>query len=75
MVEGGQYLCFALESREPFRVSGDKVGENLDRDVAIQPCIARAVHLAHAPGAKGRKDLVWSESNSGGKSHPVFGLV
>ena len=75
MVEGGQYLCFALESREPFRVSGDEVGQNLDRDVAIQPCVARPKHLAHPPGAKGRKDLIGPESNSGGKSHPVFGLM
>ena len=46
MIEGGQRLCFALEAREAFGVVREEVRKNLDRDVAIQFGVARAVDLA-----------------------------
>ena len=47
----GERLRFAREPREPFGIAGERVGQDLDRDVAIELRIARAIHLAHAAGA------------------------
>ena len=53
MIQRGQHLRFALESREPVGISRERLGQDLDRDVAIQPRVARAIDLAHAARAKG----------------------
>ena len=37
VVQRGQGLGFALEPREAIRVGGERLGEDLDRDVAIEP--------------------------------------
>ena len=42
---------FALEARERLRVVGETLGEHLDRDVALQPRVPGAIHLAHSAGA------------------------
>ena len=55
VVQRGQGLGFALEPREAIRVGGERHGENLDRNVAPQLGIARAIDLAHAAGAEGGK--------------------
>ena len=40
--------------------------QDLDRDLAPEPRVARAVHLAHAAGAERRDDLVGAEARAGG---------
>ena len=54
-------LRFALEAREPIGVGRERVGQDLDRDVAIQLRVARAIDLAHPAGAERRQDLVGAE--------------
>ena len=49
---------FALEARQRLRISGDGRRNNLDRDVAIQPPVARAIDLAHAARAERSDDGV-----------------
>jgi hypothetical protein len=51
MLDAGQRLGLALEAREAFRVSRHRLREDLDGDVAVEPFIAGAVHLAHATRA------------------------
>jgi len=41
-------LRLALESRHSFGVRDKRLGQGLDRHVAIQPGVARPVDLAHA---------------------------
>src|SRR5262245_57885894 len=43
--------------------------KHLDGDGAVQPRVARFVHLTHAAGAQRRDDLVGSQKSSGGKRH------
>lgn len=43
MVERGEELRFALEPREALGIQGKGFGEDLDRSVAIQPGVARAI--------------------------------
>jgi len=45
-------------------VSGQDRGncrQDLDRNIAVEPRIARAIHLAHAADARRCQDLVWTE--------------
>ena len=54
MIEGRCRACFALEAL-PRRVGREGLWQHLDRDVAIQPRVARAIHLAHPAGPGGRR--------------------
>ena len=56
---------FALESRDAFGVSREHLGQDLDSDVAIEPRVACAIHLAHAAGPEGGEDLVRAEASAG----------
>ena len=45
-------LRLPLESREAIGIVGERLGQDLDRDVALQLRIARAIDLAHAARAE-----------------------
>ena len=65
MIEGGQRLRFTREPRQAFHVAGDRLWQDLDGDLSIQPGIARAIHFAHAAGADRGEDLVRADSGAG----------
>jgi hypothetical protein len=69
MVQRGEDFGFTLKSRETFGIGGERLGQDLDRHVALQPHVARAINLAHTAGADGRKDLVRSETIAGRQDH------
>ena len=50
VIERGERARLALESRAPFTVLRERLGQDFDRDVALQPGIASAIHLAHSAG-------------------------
>ena len=54
MIERREQLCFALEARDAVGIGRESIRENFQRDVAIEPRIARAIHLAHAARAESR---------------------
>ena len=62
MVERREDVRFALESRDALGISRKELRKNFDGDLAIQSCIPRAIHLAHAPGAEGAQHFVWPDS-------------
>jgi len=47
--------------------------QNFDRDVALAPRIARAIHLAHAAAANESDDLVRTEPRTGGQKRQCWG--
>ncbi len=51
MVERGQDARLALEARQPVGIRGEHRRQHLDRDLAPEPRVARAIDLAHAAGA------------------------
>ena len=55
--------------REPVGVGGERRGQHLDRDLAAEPRVARAVDLAHPAGAERRDDLVGPQASAG--HHPA----
>jgi hypothetical protein len=58
VIERGQNLRFALETEQTVFILGEERREDLDRDVAIELAVARAVHLAHATAAKEIDDRI-----------------
>ena len=55
MIERREHARFALEARQPIGVGDEGRRQDLDRDVAPQLRVARAIHLAHAARAEQRQ--------------------
>ena len=60
MVERAGGLRFAGEPTLPRRI-GSRLCQDLDRDVAFQSRVARAIHFAHAARAEGGEHLIGTE--------------
>ena len=81
MVERGKQLRLAREARQAVGIGGDGRRQQLERDVALQPSIARAVDLAHAAAAQRRDDLVRADPGAGrgqvrvSLTHPHLAMV
>ena len=67
VVERRQHLRLAREACDAIGIEGKRVGDDLQRDVAIQLGIARTIHLAHAAGAEGRANFIRTESGARGE--------
>jgi len=50
--------CSASNQRHAIGIGEKQFGKDLDRDVASELRVGRAIHLTHAAGAKGGDDLV-----------------
>jgi hypothetical protein len=61
VIERRQHLCFALKPRQAARVEREQLRLDFQRDVALQPGIARAIDFAHAATANRRDDLIDAE--------------
>jgi hypothetical protein len=44
---------FALESRHSSAISRERLRQDLDGNVAIEPCVACPIHFAHPAGPEG----------------------
>ena len=62
MRERSDGLRFALEAGAPLRVVRERRRQDLDGDVAAQPRVFRAIHLAHAAGADRGDDFIRTEA-------------
>ncbi len=69
VIERGDRPRLALEAPEAVRVAGQGLGQDLDRHLAAEPRVARAVDLAHPPGPDEAEDLVRPEPHAGRKWH------
>ena len=65
MIERRGGARFALESRASIGIGGERLRQNLDRDVASELRVSRAIHVAHSTGADERSDLVGSKALAG----------
>jgi hypothetical protein len=65
MIERGEELRLAFKPRQPVTVRGERFGQDLDRDVALQLRVARAIHLAHAARAERGHHFVRAEPLTG----------
>ena len=75
MIQRGESLGFPLEPREPIGVVCERLGQNLDRNVAIQFGIARAIHLTHPAFTDLGGDLVDAETRAGSKGQTAGSIA
>ena len=69
MIERGKHLRLALEARQPLGIGREGLRQDLQRDVAIEPRIAGAIHLTHAAGTDTTDHFVRPDSHAEGDRH------
>ena len=67
VIQRREGLGFTLEAREPIGVVRERLGQDLDRDVAIQLRVTGPEDLAHSPFANAGDNFVDTETGTGGK--------
>ena len=67
MVQRSRGASFLFEATEPIRIGAGR--QDLDRDVAAEPGVARAVDLAHPAGADERHDFVRANPGTWDERH------
>ena len=65
MIQRRERLRLALEPRQAFGVGGERVRQDLDRDLAAERRVRRPIHLAHPAFADRRGDFVGAEPGAG----------
>jgi hypothetical protein len=58
-----------LVARDALGILRERRGQHLECDLAMEPRVARAIHLAHAARAERRDDFVGPELVAGGQRH------
>ena len=66
MVQRGQRPGLALKPRDPLCVGGERLGQDFDRDGAIQLRVLRSIDFTHTAGAERGQDLVRAEAGPRG---------
>ena len=69
MVQRRDRPCFLYKTPQSIGVISQRRWQHFDRDIAPEPRVARAVHLAHAARSCWRYDLVRPEFGARGKRH------
>ncbi len=69
MVERRDGAGLTIEALAELRIGGQRFGQDLDRDGAIETCVARAIDLAHPTGAQRRDELVRAQARAGLQGH------
>ena len=69
VVERSQRLRLAREPASRSAIVANRLGQDLDRDVAIELRVARAIHLAHAAGPERPEDFVLTEARPDRERH------
>ena len=69
VIQGRKDFRFALEPRHSFRVSRDRLWQDLNGDIAIEPRVACSIDFAHPARAEGGDNLVRTEARSSGQGH------
>ena len=69
VVERRDGAGLSLKAREPIRIAGQIGRQDLERDIAAEPRIAGAIHLAHPAGAQQRDDFKRTEAGPRRECH------
>jgi hypothetical protein len=62
-------LRFAREARQPIGIGREQLRQDLQRDIAIELRVTRAVDLSHPAGAKWGEDFVRTDSGASRQGH------
>ena len=69
MVQRGCGAGFLLEAAQAIGVGGQRLGQDLDGDFAVQPGVVGAINFAHSARAKRGADFILPEDRSGSQGH------
>ena len=69
VVQRRERLGLPLETHQPIGVGRERLGQDLERDVAIEPGIAPAIDLPHPPGPKRGDHFIRADSGAGTQAH------
>ena len=67
VIERREHLGLAGEARETIGIARKRVGQDLQRDIASERRVTRAIDLAHPAGAQQAADFVDAEAGSAGQ--------
>jgi hypothetical protein len=67
MVQRGEHFRLALKPRQPIRIAGERGGQDLERHLALQARVARAIDLPHASGTEGGHDFIGADVRARGE--------
>ena len=73
MVQRGRGPRLQREAREPFLIAEQLLRQDLQRDLAAEPRVQRAVDLAHSAGAQPVDDLKRAQHGAGPQRHARIG--
>ena len=71
VVQCGRGLGLLLEAAHEVGLVGERLGQNLQRDVALQSRIASPIHLAHAAAANQLDDFIDADASARRKGHLI----
>ena len=74
MIQRGEDFRLTLKPRQPTDVSGNSRRQNLDRDLALQVGVRRAIHLPHPAHANLGNDFIRAEAGAGAERHQCPGI-
>jgi hypothetical protein len=75
MVESRQRLRLPLEAGQPVGILGERLRQDLDRHVAIEARVLRAIDFAHAARADGGGDLIGTKTLARAQEHGFEGIM
>ena len=72
MVQRRERLGFAREPGEPIGIVRERVGQDFERDVAIELRVASPIDLSHPAFADRRSDFVDAEAGAGSEGQTTW---
>ena len=69
MIQGCEDFRLTLKPREPLGVAGERLRQDIERNLALKARVARTVDLPHAAGAERTRDLIDDDTGARRKSH------
>ena len=75
MVQAGKNLRLSLEAGEAIRIFSKRLGQDLERHLAVQRGIGGLIDLARSPLADEGGDFIVAESGADFESHGLWGLI
>lgn len=69
MIQLRDRVGFGVEAVAGLRIAGERLGQNLDRDRAVEARVASFADFSRLAGAEGRKDFVRAEASAGPEGH------
>ena len=69
MVQRGERPGLALEARQPLGIVRERLGQDLDRDIAPKFRVTRAIDLAHAARTDLGDNFIRAKTRPGSEPH------